>query len=99
MKQYLRAMASMAGDTVDEAVPVNPEGHIANGAHRLAAALYHQRPINIRNTNPDENNYVESDYEYFVKRGLSQSIVKRTALERRIDYEGTTGGISSCTTF
>jgi len=80
-EDFDNAFKSIINNTVDEAVPVNPEGHIANGAHRLAAALYHQRPINIRNTNPDENNYVESDYEYFVKRGLSQSIVKRTALE------------------
>ena len=80
-EDFDNAFKSIINNTVDEPVPVNPEGHIANGAHRLAAALYHQRPINIRNTNPDENNYVESDYEYFVKRGLSQSIVKRTALE------------------
>tara|TARA_B100000941_G_scaffold76663_1_gene52279 strand:+ start:1592 stop:2755 length:1164 start_codon:yes stop_codon:yes gene_type:complete len=80
-EDFDNAFKSIINNTVNEPVPVNPEGHIANGAHRLAAALYHQRPINIRNTNPDENNYVESDYEYFVKRGLSQSIVKRTALE------------------
>ena len=80
-EDFDNAFKSIINNTVDEPVPVNPEGHIANGAHRLAAALYHQRPINIRNTNSDENNYVESDYEYFVKRGLSQSIVKRTALE------------------
>ena len=33
------------------------------------------------NTNPNENNYVESDCEYFATRGLAQSIVQRTALE------------------
>ena len=80
-EDFDNAFKSIINNTVDEPVPVNPEGHIVNGAHRLAAALYHHRPIQIRNTNPNENNYVESDCEYFVKRGLSQSIVKRTALE------------------
>lgn len=80
-EDFDNAFKSIINNTVNEPVPVNPEGHIVNGAHRLAAALYHQRPIQIRNTNPNENNYVESDCEYFVKRGLSQSIVKRTALE------------------
>ena len=80
-EDFDNAFKSIINNTVDEPVPVNPEGHITNGAHRLAAALYHQRPINIRNTNSDENNYVESDCEYFVKRGLAQSIVKRTVLE------------------
>jgi len=80
-EDFDKSFKSIINNKVDEPVPVNPEGHITNGAHRLAAALYHQRPINIRNTNSDENNYVESNYEYFVKRGLAQSIVKRTALE------------------
>ena len=80
-EDFDNAFKSIINNTVDEPVPVNPEGHIVNGAHRLAAALYHQRSIQIRNTNPNENNYVESDCEYFIKRGLAQSIVKRTALE------------------
>ena len=80
-EDFDKSFKSIINNKVDEPVPVNPEGHITNGAHRLAAALYHQRPINIRNTNSNENNYVESNYEYFVKRGLAQSIVKRTALE------------------
>lgn len=75
------AFKSIIDNIVDEPVPVNDEGHIANGAHRLAAALYHRRPINTRKTNQNENNYIESDYKFFIDRGLSQSIVKRTALE------------------
>ena len=80
-EDFDNAFKSIIKNTVDEPVPVNHEGHIVNGAHRLAAALYHQRPIHIRYTNPDENNHVESDSEYFATRGLAQSIVQRTALE------------------
>ena len=75
------AFKSIIDNIVDEPVPVNNEGHIANGAHRLAAALYHQRPINTRNTNNDENYHIECDYKFFIKKGLSQTILKRTALE------------------
>jgi len=80
-EDFDNAFKSIINNTIDDPVPVNPEGHIANGAHRLAAALYHQRPINVRNTNPDENYHIECDYEFFIKRGLSQSVMKRAALE------------------
>ena len=59
---------SIINDTVDEPVPVNDEGHLANGSHRLASALFHQRPINTRNTNPNENYPVECDYKTFIKK-------------------------------
>ena len=72
---------SIIDNVVDEPVPVNAEGHVANGAHRLAAALYHKRPINTRNTNHDENYHIECDYKFFIKMGLSKSVLKRTALE------------------
>ena len=49
------AFQSIINNTVDEPVPVNSDGHIANGSHRLAAALHHQRPINIRDANANEN--------------------------------------------
>ena len=75
------AFKSIINNIVDEPVPVNAEGHIANGAHRLASALYHKRPINIRNTNHNENYDIECDYKFFIKKGLSQSILKRTTLE------------------
>jgi len=75
------AFKSIINNVVDEPIPVNPDGHIANGGHRLAAALYHQRPINIRNTNPDENYHIECDYKFFIKKGLSQSIMERAAIE------------------
>jgi len=75
------AFKSIIDNIVDEPVPVNNEGHIANGAHRLAAALYHGRPINIRNTNEDENYHIECDYKFFINRGLPQSFLKRTAVE------------------
>ncbi len=80
-EDFDNAFKSIINNTVDEPVPVNHEGHIANGAHRLAAALYHQRPINIRNTNSNENYELLCDYKFFIKKGLSQSLVKRTAVE------------------
>ena len=75
------AFKSIINNVVNEPVPVNSEGHIANGAHRLASALYHQRPINIRNTKSNEDYPILADYRYFAKKGLSQTIMKRTALE------------------
>ena len=78
-EDFDNAFKSIINNTVDEPVPVNHEGHIANGAHRLAAALYHQRPINIRNTN--ENYELLCDYKFFIEKGLSQSLLKRTAVE------------------
>lgn len=75
------AFKSIIDNIVDEPVVVNNEGHIANGGHRLASALYHRRPINTRNINQNENCYIECDYRFFIDRGLSQSILKRTALE------------------
>lgn len=80
-EDFDNAFKSIIKNKVDEPVPVNPEGHIANGAHRLAAALYHQRPISIRHTNPDENYPIEADYKVFAKKGLSKHILQRTALE------------------
>ena len=80
-EDFDNAFKSIINNTVDEPVPVNQEGHIANGAHRLAAALYHQRPINIRNTNSNENYELLCDYKFFIERGLSQSLLKRTAVE------------------
>lgn len=72
---------SIINNEVEEPVPVNREGHIANGSHRLASALYHQRPINVRSTNSNENYPILADYNVFAEKGLSQTIMKRTALE------------------
>ena len=80
-EDFDNAFKSIINNVVDEPVPVNNEGHVANGAHRLAAALYHQRPINTRNTNDNENYHIECDYSFFIKRGLSQTTLKRAALE------------------
>ena len=80
-EDFDNAFKSIINNTVDEPVPVNREGHIANGAHRLAAALYHQRPINIRDANENENYDLLCDYRYFAERGLPQPLLKRVALE------------------
>ena len=78
------AFKSIINNTVDEPVIVNSVGHLVNGAHRLAAALYHQRPINTINTNVSAQNdpyYIDHDHKFFTKRELPQSILKRTAVE------------------
>ena len=80
-EEFDNAFQHIINNTVDEPVPVNREGHIANGAHRLAAALYHQRPINVRDTDSDENYEIRCDYKFFINKGLSQSLLKRAALE------------------
>lgn len=80
-EDFDNAFKSIINNTVDEPVPVNSEGHIANGAHRLAAALYHQRPINTRDTNLDENYPILADYQVFAKKGLPKHMLQRTALE------------------
>ena len=80
-EDFDNAFKSMINNTVDEPIPVNPEGHIANGSHRLAAALYRQRPINIRSTTAKENYPIEADYKVFLRKGLQRHILQRTALE------------------
>lgn len=80
-EEFDSAFKSIINNTIDEPIPVNHEGHIVNGAHRLAAALYHQRPINIRDTNLDENYDLRCDYKFFIGKELPQSLLKRTALE------------------
>ena len=80
-EEFDNAFKSIINNTVREPVPVNPDGHIANGAHRLAAALYHQRPINTRSTNSDENYPIEADYRVFLNKGLHKHMLQRTALE------------------
>ena len=75
------AFKSIIDNAVDEPIPVNPKGHVANGAHRLAAALYHQRSINTRETNSDELYSIEADYKHFTKKKLPTHMLKRTALE------------------
>lgn len=80
-EEFDSAFKSIINNSVDEPVPVNPEGHIANGAHRLAAALHHQRPINTRQTTEDENYPILADYNFFREKGLKRHMLKRTALE------------------
>lgn len=77
------AFKSIIDNTVDEPVPVNSDGDIVNGSHRLAAALHLQRPINIRDLTPKENPRIESNYEFFIGRngGMPKHMLQRTALE------------------
>jgi hypothetical protein len=77
------AFKSIINNTVEEPVPVNSDGDIVNGSHRLAAALHLQRPINIRDLTPKENPRIESNYEFFIERngGMPKHMLQRTALE------------------
>ena len=63
------------------AVPVNAEGHIPNGAHRLAAALCLNKFIETRNTNDKENYTIVADYKLFIRKGLKKFCIQRTAVE------------------
>ena len=80
-EEFDDAFKSIINNTIEEPVVLNNEGHIANGAHRLAAALHHQRPINVRNAFPDENYPIIADYRFFNQNSLRHSILKRTAVE------------------
>ena len=80
-EEFDDAFKSIIDNVVDEPVPVNDEGHLANGAHRLASALFHQRPINTRSTNHNENYPIKADYKLFTEKGLPSHILKRSALE------------------
>jgi len=80
-KDFDNAFKSIINNVVDEPIIVNSEGHITNGAHRLASALYHRTDIKSRDAKPEEDYHIECDSEFFVKKGLSQSIIKRTAVE------------------
>ena len=77
-EEFDNAFKSIINNTVDEPVPVNQEGHIANGSHRLAAALYHQRPINIRETNSNEN------YEDEVYRLKFDNETNKVGIKKRV---------------
>ena len=62
-------------------VPVNAEGHIPNGAHRLAAALYLNKDIKTRNTNDKENYTIIADHKLFLRKGLKKFCMQRAAIE------------------
>jgi len=80
-KEFDNAFKSIINNQVDEPIPVNAEGHIPNGAHRLAAALHHQRSVNVRDVNLFEMYPIIADYEFFIKRGLPKHMLQRTAIE------------------
>ena len=62
-------------------IPVNSEGHIPNGAHRLAAALHLNKFIDTRDTENNENCTIVSDYKLFIRRGLKKFCMQRAAIE------------------
>ena len=53
-KSFHDAFMSIIKNDVQTPVVLDPEGHLVNGSHRLAAALYHQRAINARYQDKDE---------------------------------------------
>ena len=80
-EDFDRAFQSIIHNVVDEPVPVQEGTHIANGAHRLAAALYHQRPINTRPAIEEENYPIIADYKEFYKKDFPDHMMGRTAIE------------------
>jgi len=62
-------------------IPVNSEGHIPNGAHRLAAALHLNKFIDTRDTENNENCTIVSDYKLFIRKGLKKFCMQRAAIE------------------
>jgi len=62
-------------------IPVNPEGHIPNGAHRLATALYYQKPIKIRDAVEEELHPIVADYKRFYEKEYPRHMLERTAIE------------------
>ena len=62
-------------------IPVNNDGHIPNGGHRLAAALYHQKPIKARNADSDEQYPIVADYKLFFRKSLPKHMLGRAAVE------------------
>ena len=78
------AFMSIIKNDVHTPVVLDPEGHLVNGSHRLAAALYHQRTINVRNQDEDEKGDSDgSVYTTFVTKsgGMPRHMLQRTALE------------------
>ena len=62
-------------------IPVNSEGHIPNGAHRLAAALHLNKFIDTRDTENNENYTIIADYKLFIRKGLKKFCMQRAAIE------------------
>lgn len=62
-------------------IPVNPEGHIPNGAHRLATALYLQQPIKVREAIEEELYPIVAGYERFYEKDLPRHMLERAAIE------------------
>ena len=75
------AFHSIIHNEVDEPVPIQDGKHIANGAHRLAAALYHQRPINTRPAEEEETYPIVADYKKFNHKHFPRHMMGRTAIE------------------
>lgn len=79
--EFDAAFRSIIDNEVYEPIPISPEGHIANGAHRLSAALYQKRPINTRWADEHEIYPVIADYEYWHSKKIPTHMMGRTAVE------------------
>lgn len=70
----------MEGFKEEFAVPVTKEGHLLNGAHRVAAAMTHRVPIKTRvSTNPRDGQ-VNCSSEFFRQLGLGEKWLDAMAL-------------------
>lgn len=62
------------GFSIDQSIiPLALNGSIANGAHRLAASIYHGKKVSIINTNSISQNF---NYDFFFKRGMPRLFVE-----------------------
>ncbi len=72
------AIASRGFDESESLVPLARDGTILNGAHRAAAALFHDRALTAVVTGLEPIRY---DFRYFRKRGMSDAHLEATALK------------------
>lgn len=69
-------------DETISTVPLSKDGMIINGAHRTAAAIYHNKDIYCEYTEVDDQGY---DFEYFKKRNINENNLD-IAATRFIEY-------------
>lgn len=80
--EFDRAFKSIIGNpAATPPIPVNANGDIPNGAHRLAAALHLQRPIKTRDADSDEQYPIVADHNLFERKDLPKYMMGRAAVE------------------
>lgn len=73
----LKSFDLRAFDPTETVIPVAANGVIANGAHRLAAAVYFDKEISTTQIQCGEHKY---DFEFFRRRGVEDEFIDLAAL-------------------